>query len=326
MPRPPRVWLAAGAAICALLFGCREGPRGPPLRLGILVWPPYELFFVARERGLVPDGVLDLVEYRSPGDVTRAFQNGSLDAVLITADFALRLAELDPETRVVLVVDVSAGADVILARPGIESVAGLRGRTVGVENSSLGLYVLHRALEQAGAAIDEIELVSTDYPELAAGWREGTLDAVVVYEPERSRLLAEGAVEIFDSSRIPGEIVDVLVVRTDTIAERAGDLQVVVDGWLAARELWFRDPGSVAGIMARREALDEGQLQAAMERIELPDREANRRLLGDGAGSLRAPLERLAVVMGEMGFLQELVDVRSLLSDRFVGGEGEPRE
>ena len=41
---------------------------------------------------------------------------------------------------------------------------------------------------------------------------------MVTYEPVRTKLKSAGARQIFDSSLIPGEIVDVLVVRTSYLA------------------------------------------------------------------------------------------------------------
>ena len=312
------------ALALAVSGGCTEPPT-PPLRLGTLVWPPYELFFVARERGLLPPGAIDLVELRSPIDEARAFESGSLDAVLLTADFALRIAERTDGCRIVLVVDVSNGGDAVLARPGIERLDQLAGHTVGVEVSSLGLYVLRRAFDTEGLDLLDrepdrggVEIVPIDYPELAQAYRDGRVDAVVVFEPERSELLADGANELFDSSRIPGEIVDVLLVRDRLLETRPGDVRALADGWFGARELLERTPERALPIMAAREGVSEATMRRSLTGMEIPDRAANRRLLDGGRSGLAATLERLAETMSRLRLLDPAFDPTPLLDDRLV--------
>lgn len=308
------------ALALAVSGGCTEPPR-PPLRLGTLVWPPYELFFVARERGLFPPGAVDLVELRSPIDEARAFENGGLDAALLTADFALRIAERNDGCRIALVVDVSNGGDAVLARPGIERLDQLEGHTVGVEVSSLGLYVLRRAFDTEGLDLLDrgaVEIVPIDYPELAQAYRDGRVDAVVVFEPERSELIAEGANQLFDSSRIPGEIVDVLLVRDRLLDTRPGDVRALADGWFEARELLQRTPERALPIMAAREGVSEDAMRRSLSGMEIPDRAANRRLLGGGSSDLGATLERLAETMSRLRLLDPAYDPTPLLDDRLV--------
>lgn len=60
-------------------------------------------------------------------------------------------------------------------------------------------------------------LLEVDEHEGAFG--SGKVDAVVTFEPVRSRLLARGAVQIFDRRQIPGEIIHVLVMRTDAMTQ-----------------------------------------------------------------------------------------------------------
>jgi len=309
--------ISLGALAVALADGCSGSPA-PPLRVGTLVWPAYELFFVAQDRGLFAPGTADLVEFRSPIDEARAFENGGLDAVLVTADFALRIGERTGGCKIALVVDVSNGGDAVLARPGIDRLDQLAGRTVGVEVSSLGLYVLRRAFEVEGLDLDDVEIMPIDYPELADAYRDGRVDAVVVFEPERTELLAEGANQLFDSSRIPGEIVDVLLVRDALFDARRDDLRALVDGWFGARELLEKEPERALPVMAAREGISESAMRRALGGLRIPDRRANRRLLEGGHSELGRTLDRLAETMARLDLLDPSYDPAPLLDDRLV--------
>lgn len=309
------VGLVLGSLLLAV--SCSQPER--PIRIGVLVWPPYELFFLAREQvDSFPDEAIELVEYRSPIDVSRAYENGALDAVLTTADFALRIAGRHPDSRIALVLDYSNGADVILARPEIDGVEGLAGRRVGLELSSLGLYLLQRGLGLAAMTLADVELVSVDYPELPGAYHEGRVDAVVIFEPARSRLLEAGARQIFDSSEIPGEIVDVMVVRSAVLESRTAELRSLVDSWFEARDLLNRQPQRAASVMSARQDLSPDELLAALSLVVIPSRAANRQLLGEENSELDAALQRLASTMRDLQLLRTPSDPGQILDDRLV--------
>ena len=193
--------------------GCSGEPQ-LPFRVGTNVWPGYEPLYLAREQGLYPPSAgLRLVEYTSASEVIQAFRNGTIDAAALTLDEVLLLAETTPDLGIVLVLDISHGADVILAQPAISSLRDLKGKRVGLESTALGAYVLTRALQTAGMRQDDVRKISLEVDEHEQAFKKGRVDAVVTFEPVRTRLMASGARQLFDSSMLPGEIVDVLVVR-----------------------------------------------------------------------------------------------------------------
>jgi len=94
---------------------------------------------------------------------------------------------------VVLVFDIYAGADVLLARPGIESLAGLKDRCIGFEQGAVGTLMLDHALREAGLAAGEVVQVPLPFDRHEAAWREGALDALITFEPVAGRLVGAGA-------------------------------------------------------------------------------------------------------------------------------------
>src|SRR5690606_35519388 len=132
------------AALLAATLGLASvacGPPPEPLRVGILVWPAFELPLVATELGWLPERQVRLVDFQSPADLVRALRRGQADAATLTLDCLPRLAA-DTSTRIVFVVDRSRGADALVARPDIPSLAALRGRRVALEAGELGRRVL----------------------------------------------------------------------------------------------------------------------------------------------------------------------------------------
>ncbi len=138
--------------IPSLMQGCERGPA-PPLRVGSNVWPGYETLYLARSLGIFASTPIKLVELPSVTEVTHAFRNGGLEVAALTLDEALALLQQDTSLRVILVVDVSNGGDAVLARPEITSLAQLKNRRIGVENSAVGAIMLDGLLTTANKSV-----------------------------------------------------------------------------------------------------------------------------------------------------------------------------
>ena len=108
---PSRCSRSRSAAACA-------SPT-TPLRIGTNVWIGSEPLYLARELGQLDPAAVQLVEYPSASEVLRAFRNQAIDGMVISLDELFGLAVDGLQPRVVLVVDVSHGADVVVGRPGM---------------------------------------------------------------------------------------------------------------------------------------------------------------------------------------------------------------
>ncbi|MGE0862589.1 MAG: ABC transporter substrate-binding protein [Vicinamibacterales bacterium] len=218
----------------ALLAGCGSEPQ-PPMRVGAVLWPGNESLFFAAARGWLAPRDFRMVETSSGFEAIRGFRNGTLDAASLTYDEVIRAMQDGSQPVVLIALDESHGADAVLARPGIAALTALRGRRVGLQVNSVSAYLLRRALESAGMRSEDIEVVNVA-PELHQAYLErGDVDAVATYEPFKSHLLEHGVIELFDSTAIPGEIGDVLVVRRDYAEAHPERAAALHQAWRRAR-------------------------------------------------------------------------------------------
>jgi NitT/TauT family transport system substrate-binding protein len=293
----------AAVAACAMLLvtlaagGCAAPPRDA-LRIGMNVWPPYELLYLARERGYFRDeGVeVDLVDFSSYSGELAAYHQGQIDALLATLNEVQIRDNFQEPPMVVLALDYSFGGDAVVARRGIDAPAALRGRVVAYEESALGSYVLERALAHGGLLQRDVTLKNRLPEESEADFRKGKVDAVVTYEPFLGRLLeVPGARVVFSSREIPGEIVDVLAARPAVLETRRDDFRRVARAWFRALDEFRARPVESAAIMARHENISAEELLRALSGSHLPDRVENLRLVGTSMtpGSLSATADRL---------------------------------
>ena len=313
---------AVGILVLVLVAGAAIGCAAPPaerLRIGMNVWPPYELLYLARERGYFEDeGVgVDLVDFSSYSGALAAYHQGQIDAFLATLnEVQIRENFQDPPV-VVLALDYSYGGDAVVARAGIATPAELRGRRVAYEESALGSYMLERALAHGGLSEEQVTLVNRLPEEAEDDFRKGKVDAVVTYEPFLRRLLeVAGATVVFSSREIPGEIVDVLAARPAVLAAHRDAFRRVARAWFRAVEDYRANPLEAAAIMARHENIGTEEFLRALSGSHLPDRNENLRLLGTSMtpGSLSDTADRLGRFLVRQGLARRAAPGHEVLS------------
>lgn len=304
-------------SVTLFLGGCSQEPI-EKLSVGSNIWPGYEPGYFAESKGLFKSGAIEMRQFSSATQVLRAFRNDAIQVAALTLDEALQLAQNDDDVVVFLVADISNGADVILAKPGIASVAGLKGKTIVAEGSALGAFVISRALQLSGLSATDVNVISMTVDESVIAFSEERVDAVVTFEPFRSQLLRQGAEEIFTSKEIPNEIVDVLVTKRSLIDAREEVFGDLAQGWMAAIEMIQTQPELAHPVLATRLELDVAEVPGAFEGLVLPNIDQNRAMLSGSAASLRGVAEILEQVLKERSLLTDKVDIEHLFDARLV--------
>ena len=250
-----------------IVTGCSPEPKAE-LRIGINAWPGYEFLYLAQEKGFYRDEGLAvrLVEFNSLSDARRAYERGQIDGLGATVIEVLQAREhSDRSPQIVQIVDYSDGADVILVRPGITNGAALRGKRIGVELGSLGVYVLARCLDKHGLNLSDVIPVASDQLSMESSFNKGELDAVVTYPPTSVNLLkAKTGQTFFTTTEIPGEVVDVIAVEADIVTQRAGDVAKLIRAFHKAVDYTSKNPADAHAIMAKREGITAKEFAEAL--------------------------------------------------------------
>jgi len=308
-----RLWMIIGVLL--LTVGC--SPPSEPFRVGTNIWIGYEPLYLADALGYYDGEPIRLVAMSNATEVQRAMRAGVLEAAALTLDEALNLVADGFDLRVVLVMDASNGADVLLARPEIADLSALRGRRVGVESSATGVILLNGALEAANLAITDITVVHIAVDHHEAAFRNGEVDAIVTFEPVRTQLLASGAHILFDSSRIPNRILDVLVTTPEIATAHQATLRKLIAGHFRALHELRSNPMAAAERMVQRQRLAPADIVASYKGLSIPDLAENRRMLAP-APELSNAAKRLADIMFEHRMLPHPVATEQLFDARWL--------
>ena len=294
-----------GVAVLAIgLVACQPAPT-PPLKLGMNPWVGYDPLVLARDKGLLDARQVKVVELSSSSEVLRHFRNGLLDGAALTLDEALRLADEGVDVRIVSVLSASAGADVVVARPDVRNLSQLRGRRLAVEKTTVGSLMLLRLLQAAGLQPHEVDIRNMEASQHLAALRSDRVDAAVTFEPLAGTMRAEGFVGIFDSRRMPGDIVDVLVVHARVLAQRPDQAEAAVLGWQHGLEALQREPQLSAQALSAGVDLSASDYLATLQGLKFYSASENLRLLSGRPRALGQQSEGLALTLQRMGLLRE---------------------
>lgn len=289
-----------------------------PLRIGTNLWPGYETLYLARDLKYYGDAPIQLVDYPSGTEQVRAYRNGDIEGAGLSIDQALVLAATHENIRIIAIMDISEGGDVILGKPDIANIKALKGKRVGVEATALGAFFIARALEKNGMTPNDIKIVSLELTEHERAYKEGKVDAVVTFGPARVKLLAAGAKLLFDSSQIPGEIVDTLVVKEEAIANSEKTIQTLVNGRFRALDYLEKNPQDAARRIAPRTKVTPEQILNAFKGLRQPNLAENQKLLDQSDPSLINGMRKLVDIMVANKLLPKAIDPATILDDHFI--------
>lgn len=297
------------------LIGCR--PDLETIRVGSNRWLGYAPFYLADDLGWTTPSGIRMVEYPNATGVLRGFRNGMLDAAMLTLDETLLLQGSAPDLdlEIILVTNVSAGADALFARVPMTNITELKGRRIGVENTALGAYFLSRVLDQAQLSIADLEVVSLPIHEQVEAFNNGQIDAVITFASEGLALESSGARRIFDSRQLPGEIVDVLVVDRNRVSlDQRRQLKAL---WFDALHTWQNNRSKTDPRLRVRLGLSHAELDVTAGGLLMGDEAVNQEWLE--AGQLRHNIDRMRLYMSARHLLDGTRHLELLPSCEVLG-------
>lgn len=251
-----------------------------PLRVAVGMWPAAEPWILAREAGDLSSVDINLVELNWNSAAMRAVGNRVVDAAVLSLDEVVRQIHQGYPLKIVMITDISRGADLLLTRPGLNTIAELKGTRIGYEPRTSGAWLLSRALENANLKFSEVQQVPLNPAEVDEVFATLNLDGVVLSEPWRQRIQALNLNLVYDSSRPGSEIVRVLAVHPEALEQHRESLVSLIK----AHVKWMPrlDKGGEPELLKpilRRESITAEVFQSILDRIDIVDLARNRQLL-----------------------------------------------
>lgn len=254
--------------------------------------------FLARSEGWLQSQQVHILETASATESIQALMAGKVDAAALTLDETLKVREMGLPMTVVMVFNLSAGADKLLASQDINDLASLKGKRLGYEPSSVGEVMLAEVLNRAQLNRQDLKLHPIPVNQHHEAWHEKTVDAIITYEPTATHLLADGAHQLFDSTQAPNLIIDVLAVRSDRLNHHyAKAIRHLITAHFKALRHLHLNPNDAAYRMAAHLQLSSFEVLAAYKGLVLPDALLNHHLMAKTPSELLVSAEHLVDLM-----------------------------
>lgn len=177
---------------------------------------------------------------------------GAFDAVTLTNMDGLSIpAAGGVDTTAVIVGDFSNGNDAVILK-NKDKLTDIKSQSVNLVEFSVSHYLLARALESIGASERDVKVVNTSDADMVAAYQTPDVNAVVTWNPLVSTILkTPSAKKVFDSSQIPGEIIDLMVANTAVLKDNPDFGKALAGIWYDTMTLMTSE--SAEGKAAREE-------------------------------------------------------------------------
>jgi NitT/TauT family transport system substrate-binding protein len=193
---------------------------------------------------------IEVVQINDYIESINQYTAGAFDACVMTNMDALTIpAAGGVDSTALIVGDFSNGNDGIVLK-GKSELADIKGQNVNLVELSVSHYLLARALDSIGSSEQDLTVVNTSDADLVAAYATPDVTAVVTWNPLLSEIVAmPGSTKVFDSSQIPGEIIDMLVVNTQTLEANPKLGKALTGAWYEIMATMAKD--DPAGVAAR---------------------------------------------------------------------------
>jgi len=210
----------------------KEYVIGWTIYAGWMPWPYAEQSGILKKWADKYGVKIKLVQINDYVESLNQFTAGKIDGVTSTNMDALTIpAAAGTDTTVVMIGDYSDGNDGIVLKNGAK-LADIKGRSVNLVENSVSHYLLARGLESAGLKMSDVKVVNTSDADIVAAFAAPETTAVVPWNPQLSEIKKQpGAKEVFDSSKIPGEILDMLVISTAVAKSNPNVAKALTGAW-----------------------------------------------------------------------------------------------
>ena len=255
-----------------LSIGCSD-PHQDVARIAINPWPGYEFLHLAKAKGFFKEEGLniELVELASLADVQRVYIQGRADAIASTIIEVVHAAGNTQESLTILQLpDYSNGGDIILSHEKISDVKGLKGKRVGAEIGSLGMYILALALNKNGLSLEDVEILNIEQVEGEEALLSGQVDAFVTYPPFSSEIRKHKQFkQILSTKSLPGDVLDSISIRSEFLADKPNWSHKFLNVWDRTLKYAQTHKKEAYNIMATREGISAAEFEDALGGLKL---------------------------------------------------------
>ncbi|MEL6207487.1 MAG: putative urea ABC transporter substrate-binding protein [Pseudomonadota bacterium] len=252
---------------------------------------------------------VEIVQINDYVESINQYTAGAFDGVSATNMDTLSIpAGGGVDTTALIVGDFSNGNDAVILK-GEGGLEDLAGKPVNLVELSVSHYLLARALDSVGLSEMDLDgVINTSDADIIAAYATDDVEAVVTWNPLVSTIMEEpGANLLYDSADIPGEIIDIMWVNTETLAANPDFGKALTGAWYELMGLMAAGDTDALTAMAEASGTDLAGYQAQLASTEM----------------FYDPADAVAFT-SDPALKDTMVNVAEFLFDKGILGEGAP--
>ena len=324
-----------GCAIAGLALAALGPAAGGEARADNVVRCAYPFWFgfapapVADEMGFFAE---EGIEFEAVFDNDRAnvlpgLESGEINCTMRTiGEHMSRPLTADSNLVVIGLIDVSVGADGVVAAPEIASVKDLVGKTFAGEINHPGTLMTAHALKQAGYSLDDVSLrlIATD--DSPAVFEDPEVAAVATWEPMMSEIVAntsrQGSKILLSSKDFRGLITDVVIVNRQDYEANREKYAAFMRGIYRAVDLYNADPAKFLELAAPSYDVTPDEMKADLAGVYYTTYEDAVAYFGtDGSPpKLKRIVEDLTAISLDLDLMDEAIPYEAMVDPSLTEG------
>jgi len=238
-----RTWASAISMACLTLAGPAQAAPKTTFRIAWSIYVGWMPWPYAAETGILKKwadkyGIkIEMVEVNDYVESINQYTAGAFDGVVLTNMDCLTIPSAGGvDTTAIILGDYSNGNDAVILKRASDGdhpkLADIAKRKVNLVELSVSQYLLARALDTVHLSERDVTLVNTSDADIVAAFGTRDVGAVVTWNPQVGEVLKNPLAEkVFDSSQIPGEIIDMMGVKTEVLKDNPKLAMALTGAW-----------------------------------------------------------------------------------------------
>jgi NitT/TauT family transport system substrate-binding protein len=291
-----RTRIVAGLGLLGVIIGvlgvwryaASRRPHPQPFNIAFNEWVGFAPFFVAKDLGYFGNLPVDFDFIAVEGDKRAGLYAGRFQMICETLDmFETSRESQDFPGKIIFAIDESFGGDGVIAVKEVQTLKDLRGANVVAEPGQPSYFILQYLLHKEGMTLRDIKVQSMNSSDAAAAFIAKKADVAGTYEPYLTQALQKrpGSHLLVSSTDLPGYIVDVAIVRAETLNSRREDLVAILRGWCMAVEQFKIHRSESVANMAKAFKITPDEFTRTVEGLRYFDCSRGQTFMGTGAAN-----------------------------------------
>ena len=239
-----------------IFFAIRQTTYYPTLKIGVNAYSGAEYFSLARKMNLFNKvGVhVKIVELGSFQDVQQAFEWQQIDGMVCPlVDAMVEIQKLNynhPKIILIASYPKSNIACHLLVNSNVKNLQDLKGKRIGVETASFGIYVLSKALRKIGLTLNDVEIIPMDPTAASTFFAHERIDGVVIYPPFL-KTVENNLKSIYSTQHWPKEMqLNVLLMSEKALKTYKRQLRDFIKNWDKLINFYQENPDFCNDVLA----------------------------------------------------------------------------